>query len=919
MSDEIAEVRSRETFVSNVSGREDTSRYTANAKKGKKHNKFLSKKHAPLFLIIGVIIAGIALIFVSQSFMPFALVNRFIEEFNGTGVSSIMRSDSILDIQLSSAGSYFGLSENQRSAFKESNVYPVDLAAEGTAITALVYEESAGNWRAVVPKSVTDSNGLNSKIASSLNNSNIKLASPPLSAEDALKTANFKEKYTSASKTWRGGNSGWYDSMEDLTEARLAIRRTRFSGWTTMALSSATKSWKKLAAGNAMSGDGGVSDYGSYVDTDADGNEVKTTNSGTVDATSLSGQTTMDGVRNALNSKIASVAKLAATAGCVGVEIMTAIQTYMSAQQSLQYLNLATGYLEAVQRTQAGQTDGTPMNEYNKILTTPDPETGKTPMEAQTSQALFSGTTVDTSNESVKTVSFENLMSSLGTLTGNVNFTAQAFEACSYVKMGVAATNFVTTILNFVPGLGQAVKAIHIVAKLVARISLGVAISAVTSFVVPKIVNQVFKNVAQNVATEWAGEDYFNAMYSGAGKWLGGNYQTGGGSAGSRETTLAYNRAKEAILAEEAELDRKSRSPFDLTSRNTFFGSIAYSLIPLATSSGIGSTIKSLGNLFMDSVTSVLPSASAIAETSLVTSFGECPIMNSVGAVCDPTGNPYYIDDLSTVDLTPAEVEAKIIELDPNAFKGETSTGQKIINPESNLGKTAAILDQRIATLGIADATAANILVQQPSSVVANIPLVGDIAQLISALGEAKNMPWISGAAGVNSSSNPLWDEVKYYQRYISDQRLLEVAGVTQKSSVTAMLEEYYEKNPLDNSREGIIARFAGMTKEQVIAVEDTLEAMTYIANYDPSTRIIFSQNDSAYAIMDLCQSNSCEMLKNLLSTRKRDPNQTEPLMKLVLQKKDSQTAGPILNGRAFATLLPEKATRRMRRQSLVA
>lgn len=918
MSDEIAEVRSRETFVSNVSGREGSSQHAATVKSSKKRFKIFSKKHAPLLLIIGIIVAGIGLIFVSQSFMPFALVNRFIEEFNGAGISSILRSDSILDVQLSSTGSYFGLSDNQRTALKESNIYPVDLSAEGTAITALIYEESSGNWRAVVPKSVANSGGLNSKISSSLNNSDINIALPPLSAEEALKTATFKEKYASASKTWRGGNSGWYDSMEDLTEARLAIKRTRFNTWTTLALSSANKAWKKLAAGNAMSGDGGVSDYGSYVDTDADGGEVKTTNSGTVDATSLSGQTTIDGVRSALNSKITSVAKLAATAGCVGVEIMTAIQTYMSAQQSLQYLNLATGYLEAVQRTQVGQTDGTPMNEYNKILTTPDPETGKTPMESATSQAIFSGTTVDTGDESIKTVSFENLMSSLGTLTGNINFTAKAFEACSYIKMGVAATNFVTTVLNFVPVLGQAVKAIHIVAKLVARIALGVTISAVSSFIVPKIVNQVFKNVAQNVATEWSGEDYFNAMYSGAGKYLGGNYQTGGGSAGSEAAVLAYNRAKEAVIAEEARLDRKSRNPFDLTSKNTFLGSIAYSLIPLATSSGIGSTIKNIGSLFTSSMAKILPSASAIAETSLVTSFGECPIMNSVGAVCDPTGNPYYIDDLSTIDLTPAEIEAKIIELDPNAFKGETSTGQKIINPESNLGKTAAILDQRIATLGIADATAANILVQHPSTVVANIPLVGDVAQIISALGEAENMPWISGSAGVNSENNPLWNEVKYYQRYISDQRLLEVSGITQKSSVSAMLEEYYNRNPLDNSREGIIARFSGLTKEQVIAVEDTIEAMTYIAEYNPSSRTLFSQNDSAYAIMDICQSNSCKTLKSFPSVR-RILNRTELSMRPVLQKEDSRIMNIPSNGILFVTLLPERTTRKTRRQSLVA
>jgi len=888
MSDEIAEVRSREeTFVSNVSGRPKTEshRSVGNTSKKQKTRSFL-KKHAPLVVIIGVLITAVALIFVSQSFMPFALVNRFIEEFNGNGIASTLRSDSILDIQLSSTGSYFGLSDNQRTALKDSHIYPVDISAEGTAATVLVYEESTNHWRAVAPKSIASSSGLNNKISAALNNSDINLTEPPLAVEDALKTGTFKEKYAVASKTWRGGNSGWYDSLEDLTEARLAIKRTRFNSWTSVALSSADEAWRKMAAGNATASDSGISDYGSYVDTDADGNETTSTNAGSVDSSSLAGATTMESVRNVLNSKITSVAKLAATAGCAGVEIMSAIQTYMAAQQSRQYLNLATGYLEAVQGAQIGKNDGTPMNKYNEILTTPDPDTGKTPMEAATSQAIFSGATVDPGDKSIKNVSFENLMSSLGTLTGNVNFTAQAFEACSYVKMGVAGVNFATTVLNFVPVLGQAVKAIHIVARLVGRIALGVTIASISSFIIPKILTPVFQNVAKNVATEWVGEDYFNAMFSGAGKYLGGNYQTGGGSPGSKEAVLAYNRAKEAVLAEQAELDRKTRSPFDLTSKNTFLGSIAYSLIPLATSAGAGPTLKNIGSIFTSSISNILPSASAIAETSLVESFGSCPIMNSVGAVCDPTGNPYYVEDLSTISMTPAEIEAKILEIDPNAFKGETSTGQKIINPKSNLGKTATILNQRIATLGIADASAANILVQQPSTIIANLPLVGDVAQLISAIGQAENMPWISGSAGVNSADNPLWDEVKYYQRYIEDQRLLEVAGVTQKSSVTALLEDYYKENPLDNSEQGIIARYSGLTKDEVIAVENAIDVITYIANYDPTTREDFSQNHDAYAIINnICQNKSCETPKNPRWIRLETLETMEPSKKSVLSK----------------------------------
>ena len=54
---------------------------------------------------------------------------------------------------------------------------------------------------------------------------------------------------------------------------------------------------------------------------------------------------------------------------------------------------------------------------------------------------------------------------------------------------------------------------------------------------------------------------------------------------------------------------------------------------------------------------------------------------------------------------------------------------------------------------------------------------------------------------------------------FFAYQRLLENMGLIEKSSVTAYLEEYYEKHPLDNSYEGVLARRSGLTKENVIAL----------------------------------------------------------------------------------------------------
>ena len=70
---------------------------------------------------------------------------------------------------------------------------------------------------------------------------------------------------------------------------------------------------------------------------------------------------------------------------------------------------------------------------------------------------------------------------------------------------------------------------------------------------------------------------------------------------------------------------------------------------------------------------------------------------------------------------------------------------------------------------------------------------------------------------------------------FFAYQRLLENMGLVEKSSVTAYLEEYYEKHPLDNSYEGVLARRSGLTKDQVIAYLDKLEYLAKIAEYDPT------------------------------------------------------------------------------------
>lgn len=67
------------------------------------------------------------------------------------------------------------------------------------------------------------------------------------------------------------------------------------------------------------------------------------------------------------------------------------------------------------------------------------------------------------------------------------------------------------------------------------------------------------------------------------------------------------------------------------------------------------------------------------------------------------------------------------------------------------------------------------------------------------------------------------------------DQYLAENMGLTEKSSVSAFLDKYYEKHPLDNSYEGILARRSGLTKENIVALLDYAEDLVFLANHNPA------------------------------------------------------------------------------------
>lgn len=816
------------TFKNSVAG--------ISERKTKTRFKFSAKKHGPIIALVALIgFLGI-LIFGSQTLMPFAIVNRFIEEFNTNGISSVLRSDNILDLQLSGGG-LFGISEDQKSSLREVGIIPLT-TSNGT--TALAYKK--GNEYNIVYGS-TPTEDASKTAAINAAKTNFDNVGEAIFYSEALEDKDFKTPYTTASKTWRGGISGWFDMLSSLSESVHGYKKSR---------------WYRYVADKVVDGiDTTFKDLAKVTLTEANG----TITGGELqdDETTTDPETTVGGFD--LAAKFTAAASSGANITCAAVEGFLSVQTLLHGYNLIQKLNLVSGFMEAVQKVQAGDGAKSPMNEYNKELVMTDPESGKNAMNSDGMGALFSGSKIDTSKDSVQSVNPEKAISRISEsqddkilalfakVSGSASGLLKAYEICNYAKGTLAVANAAFTVASFIPIFGQALKIGQLTLKAVAKAVLKGIIKAAAPIIAKELVKLLGKTLVKDMATEWVGEHLGDALTSGANSLLSANHQTGGGSPGSTTKVGQFKQKQETVIAQEAEYQRSIRSPFDITSQYTFLGSLAYSLIPFATTTSVGGIISNISSLSINSVVKLLPTASAVAQTEMIgmAQPGDCPTLETIGIQGDAYCNPLYMTDDDTIEgtnVTPDDIIEQEIEW---GFITINDDGSHTIKDNTELSNYIMYCGQRVSSWGIADANIANAINQKTTGqkILSMIPLVGDAMDVVDAATKQANLPWTTGSACVASESNSYWEHNAIHQRYVEDQRLLEGIGSVEKNAVTAFLEDYYDNNPLDNSYEGILARYSGMTKSDVIATLDFINGLLYIANYKPEDRLAFGKPEA--------------------------------------------------------------------------
>ena len=850
------------------------------------------KKAGPLMAVLALCLGFGGASFFGQMAMPFSLMSVLQGNFDSIGVSNMSRNNYLLGWQMKpktrtvsndadafvrkhskiyqkftgKSEKYFSLSAKQKRKFKKAGIKIVTDADTGEKV--MEFKRANGEVMTVTAENF----------------------------KSTVETDNeFGAAFEQGTKTWRKAVSDWFDKVAKAFLKKIDVVRNRFKDYKKTDDQAKNKeefeNRVKDATGDGeikgKTGDQALEEVGD--DTDGDGTADAT--HGEVNAdTKAEGQlnikrgakaaeieANLKNFSNGVGTKISKVATKIAQGSCMAAEIVGAINMLVIANEAMQILQVASSVFEGIQKAQVEDSSSTPINEIGNSLTQEKKTTYKTKdgetkektgsaMGAAAISALYGNVAPDAADDSINSF---NLTDSINAVMKAVGSTMTAYKSCTFAKIGAGlveagldAVDVATDIAAIVGCVAGGIETfgaacLPLIGKIGAKIALGAAASIaiseiighIISFMLPKVVTMATRDLATNIG----GEDFGNAIASGVNMYMGQNHQYGGGSVATKETLLTYLNEQQDYIAEQARYERQTRSPFDATSQYTFMGALLAKSVPFLTqTSSITSGIANFGNFAMNSVASIIPHASAMqsgitAQAAAENTAKKCPELDSIGAVGDPFCNPYFITDFRTMDEDPAEVTYKVSQLDSDNFD-LTNEDQDVpvINEDANKSKLYRYIvycGQRSATtFGMADQNIANAIDSGAGSLEASVPVWGGIADMLQGKNLVNNMGLISGEACVTQNAGEglggdvfTWDEAKYYQRFIEDQRLAENMGLVEESSVSVALRHYYEKNPIDDSADGIIAYYSGMSKEKVADTFDMLEGMMWIAGYDPS------------------------------------------------------------------------------------
>ena len=445
-------------------------------------------------------------------------------------------------------------------------------------------------------------------------------------------------------------------------------------------------------------------------------------------------------------------------------------------------------FMENISKMKAGEGNDSKINEAmnflydNQEYEIVDVNTGNiikvsgTPLESPSLYAVLSGNKINT--DDVSNYSSDRVLKTIQNRLGDNDNSAMSGT--------VTSTNNRTT-----GSIGR-------------FIELGVAnSSADTLYAAEKTINDsLVNNSFETIKGVGAGEFLVEGAIN-VGKKLA---KASGATAGDASAVTAYQNLSSKIIAMDKEIERKRLSPFDISSSNTFLGSIMLKFANIFNkSTTLISSIKNTSSVLSSSLVSLMPKTYAAATETYLNNFGSCSTIGQIGAVGSAQCAEIATFDPSTLN-NPFGDAGFINFVNNNTSLNESGT--RTINSDSALADFIIYNNERKTPIGVMDGGILDSLVNNSDS----IPFLGDILSMIKIfLGADENDKRVAtGAVFVNSSANPDWQNYKYAQRYVSLARATESLRQYSNNStaynnimffegdynpVMAFLESFYASN----------------------------------------------------------------------------------------------------------------------------
>lgn len=548
----------------------------------------------------------------------------------------------------------------------------------------------------------------------------------------------------------------------------------------------------------------------------------------------------------------------AKTPGCAALQIGNIIATAIASNSRYTTAHEYMTTMESISKAKYGTTDGSAINSVLNWFTKSEPSTvydartGEkitltgSPLESEGMRMVLGGLPAD--REEARRYSLERSYESTNISLLNSGLTADVcnIERAAGVVLSIAAlaipgSNLVRTTVGILLG---------------ATIGSGVQIvaSSVLSLLIPTIAEVMYTNPYTNTVGIAGGETF---TLGAANINMLAAQQNSGSSGASKSQVLAYNSANNLTIAQQAEIDRKNHSPFDISNKNTFLGSVAHAFTPLASSLSLASSVTTLSSIAHTSLASLSPTYADGEDTSYLTSFGDyCEKTSEVGASSNIYCTMITVNDLSTINISEDDPEYQRVISE----SVDVIDGKEVVKDNSPLADYITFWMGRYSMPGVYDANIANACKHRLTSV----PVLTDIVAMVESLDDEYCLSIADGSRYINSADNPYWESTeKYHQLWALTARVKENLGFYDASNnpIAVYRTHYEETHPEDNSRSGYLARISGLSKEEAEIALNFIDYYEELANYHPEKtynfvatpekNYYFTSDHESYYILD--------------------------------------------------------------------